>query len=140
MKNKVPLTAAVVAGATMLAAVGLGLFLLREPPAPPQPAAPPVAPAPAKPIELALAPSPPGVRPCKVARDGGGPVAAACRSGGHEAARRLMKSVVDRTKGGPVRVTCDGCHENLDDFALQEDARTRLADLLASLGPISPEE
>jgi hypothetical protein len=142
MKNKVPLPAVLVIGATMLATVGVGLYVLREdppPPPPPKPASRPQPPTPAPPpLGPALAPSPPGVRPCKVAHDGDGPVAAACRSGGHEEARRFMKGVVDRAKGRAERVTCDGCHDNLDDYALQEGARAKLADLLASLGEQRP--
>jgi hypothetical protein len=48
-----------------------------------------------------------------------------------------MKRMVDRSKSLPERVTCDSCHENTDDFTLQEDARARLAELLASL-PAAP--
>jgi hypothetical protein len=50
-----------------------------------------------------------------------------------------MKSVVDRSKGRPERVTCDGCHEDLDDYTLQEDGRAKLADLLAWLDAQSPQ-
>ena len=62
-------------------------------------------------------------------------MADACRRGGHDAAKSFMKKMVNRAKDRPDRVTCDTCHENVDDFTLHEDARTRLSDLLASLGP-----
>lgn len=160
MKSKFPLPAALVVGATMVATVVVGVILLRDepsapPPSPSRPVDPPTPPAAApvppptppepKPTPPAPAPAPsgggpsvattpPGLRPCKVARDGDGPVADACRRGGQDAAKRFMKDMVNRTKGRPDRVTCDTCHENVDDFTLQEDARTKLADLLASLG------
>jgi len=157
MTPKVPLKAALVVGATMLATVGAGLLFLRsDPPAPPpassQPAPQPRAPAPPPAAEVgdgaapeaasgsesvtaSVPSSPANARPCRVTHDGDGPVAEACRRGGQDGAKRFMKAMVNRTKDRPDRVTCDTCHENVDDFTLHGDARSRLADLLASLGP-----
>jgi hypothetical protein len=137
VRTKVSVTAALVVGATMVATVGVGVIVLREEPSsPPQPSpSPPDSPAPTPPrMAPGPPPSPVSVRPCTVARDGDGPVAEACRRGGHDAAKRFMKTMVDRAKSLPERFTCDTCHENVDDFTLQEDGRTQLAQLLASLG------
>jgi hypothetical protein len=135
--------AALIVTATAVATILVGAVMLREAPAASpsataqrhtpgtSPAAAP--PAPAAVLPTAMAPSPANVRPCELTHDGAGPVAAACRAGGHDAARRFMKEMVNRTKDRDERVTCDGCHTDLDDFTLVRGARDKLSDLLASL-------
>jgi len=157
MRAKVPRNAAIIVGATVVATFGVGVILLRDPYTPPSapvvratppPAAPKPRPVPPPtrvlpppdvrdaPAVAAPAPgSPASIRPCKVTREGDGPVADLCRQGGQDAAKKFMKAMVNRTKDRPDRVTCDTCHENIDDFTLQEGARQKLAELLASLPP-----
>lgn len=133
--------AALIVGATAVATIVVGAVMLREAPAAPPPAAARPAPATSPPppaaavIPTAMAPSPANVRPCALTHDGAGPVAAACRAGGHDAARRFMKEMVNRTKDREDRATCDGCHTDLDDFTLVRGARDKLSELLASLEP-----
>jgi hypothetical protein len=69
--------------------------------------------------------------PCTVATKGQGIVAKACGAGGLVEAKKLMKDMVTRAKRRGVKLKCDGCHENLDRYALTEHAREDLEKLEA---------
>lgn len=68
---------------------------------------------------------------CTIATIGRGPVGRACEAGGRVEAKRLMKSLVKRANASGPRLTCDGCHQNLDDYTLLEGARAKLDKLTA---------
>jgi RNA polymerase sigma-70 factor (ECF subfamily) len=69
--------------------------------------------------------------PCRIVIRGRGPVADACASGGRAAATQLMKSLVKQAKARGEKLTCDGCHRDLDDFVLTPNAREDFDKLLA---------
>jgi RNA polymerase sigma-70 factor (ECF subfamily) len=71
--------------------------------------------------------------PCTIAVRGDGPIAKACTSGGRAAAKKLMKDLVRRAKARGDKLTCDGCHTDLDAYGLTASARGDLAKLLANL-------
>ena len=72
--------------------------------------------------------------PCTIATVGRGPVGKACAAGGRVEAKKLMKTIVKQARASGQNVACDGCHQNLDDFALVDGARARLDQLAAALG------
>ena len=91
----------------------------------PREPAPGAAPSPAAEIEHAA---------CTVALKGSSPVALACREGGRRAAKKLMKEIVNAAQKNGTRKTCDGCHVDLDSYALLTDARPELDSLLHAAG------
>ena len=66
---------------------------------------------------------------CRIATRG--PIADACKTGGQDAAVKLMKDLVKRAKAKGAKYTCDGCHKDLDTYALVEGARDKLETLQA---------
>jgi hypothetical protein len=101
------------------------------PPAPPSPA--PAAP-PQKTARPAVAPvveplpAPPG-RPCTES-GGSSPVAEACLTGGQPAAKQVMKRLVATARKRGSKFTCEGCHVDLDNYKLREEARADFMTLL----------
>jgi len=76
---------------------------------------------------------------CTIATIGRGPVGKACEVGGRVEAKKLMKSLVKQAKSNGVRLTCDGCHQNLNNYELLAGARAKLDKLTASApAPSSP--
>jgi len=71
--------------------------------------------------------------PCTVATKGQGIVVQACAAGGRAEAKKLMKAMVKEAKTRGVKVTCDGCHHDLDSYALTESAREDFKQLEAVL-------
>ena len=71
--------------------------------------------------------------PCTVATKGQGIVVQACAAGGRVEAKKLMKAMVKEAKTRGVKVTCDGCHHDLDSYALTEHAREDFKQLEAVL-------
>ena len=71
--------------------------------------------------------------PCKIATKGDTPTAKACATGGREAARKVMKSMVDQAKAKGQKFTCDGCHKDLDNFELTKNAAADYKKLEAAI-------
>lgn len=71
--------------------------------------------------------------PCKIATKGETPTAKACATGGREAARKLMKSMVDQAKAKGEKFSCDGCHKDLDNFELTKNANADYKKLEAAI-------
>ena len=65
-------------------------------------------------------------RPCRIATTGRGPIVEACKTGGVAEAKKLMKELVKKAKFRGNKLTCDGCHRNVDDWTLLDGARDRL--------------
>jgi ribosomal protein L10 len=59
---------------------------------------------------------------CKIATKGATPTAVACTKGGIPEAKKLMKDMVKQAKAKGEKFTCDGCHKDLDSYALTEHA------------------
>ena len=59
---------------------------------------------------------------CTIATKGETPTAKACAKGGRSEAKKLMKEMVKVAKGKGEKYTCDGCHKDLDNYALTDHA------------------
>ena len=59
---------------------------------------------------------------CTIAIKGDTPTAKACAQGGRDAAKKLMKEMVKQAKAKNEKFTCDGCHKDLDNYALTANA------------------
>ncbi len=68
---------------------------------------------------------------CTITKGVAGPVAKACAEGGVSEAKKVMKKLVKEATVRGRKFTCDGCHRELDSFALLPDARKDLEAMLA---------
>ena len=46
----------------------------------------------------------------------------ACAAGGRAEAKKVMKEMVKQAKANGQKFTCDGCHKDLDTYALTKNA------------------
>jgi RNA polymerase sigma factor (sigma-70 family) len=72
-------------------------------------------------------PAPPRLLPCAIATGGDSPVARACRRGGVQAAKQVMKTMLKAARNRQKKFECDDCHrdESAPDWLLRADARDR---------------
>jgi len=68
---------------------------------------------------------------CTIALRGDSPVARACASGGRAEAKKVMKDAVKTARSRGKAFTCEGCHQDLENFALTPSARDDLEKMLA---------
>ena len=47
----------------------------------------------------------------------------ACAKGGRAEAKKVMKEMVKKAKANGQKFTCDGCHKDLDNYALTKNAQ-----------------
>jgi hypothetical protein len=59
---------------------------------------------------------------CTIATKPDTPTGKACAKGGRPEAKRVMKEMVKIAKGNGEKFTCDGCHKDLDNYALTKNA------------------
>lgn len=59
---------------------------------------------------------------CKIATKGDSPTAKACAKGGIAEAKKVMKEMVKVAKANGGKFTCEGCHKDLDTYALTANA------------------
>ncbi len=71
------------------------------------------------------------VEPCRHATELGF-VASACSEGGLPRAKLAMKAMVKRARDRGLDLTCRSCHRDEQTYDLNDDARTRLAEVLAA--------
>jgi hypothetical protein len=69
---------------------------------------------------------------CTVATSGDSPVAKACAKGGRDEAKALMKGYVKTAKANGKTFTCEGCHKDLETFALTPNAKEDFPKLMAA--------
>jgi hypothetical protein len=50
------------------------------------------------------------------------PTGRACAKGGRAEAKKVMKEMVKVAKANGQKFTCDGCHKDLDNYALTQNA------------------
>jgi hypothetical protein len=50
------------------------------------------------------------------------PTGKACAKGGRAEAKKVMKEMVKVAKANGQKFTCDGCHKDLDNYALTQNA------------------
>ena len=72
--------------------------------------------------------------PCKLATKGDSPTAKACATGGRAAADKVMKEMVSQAKAKGQKFTCEGCHKDLENYALKPNAPDDYQKLLAAIG------
>jgi hypothetical protein len=59
---------------------------------------------------------------CTLNSDPNTPTGRACAKGGRAEAKRVMKEMVKVAKANGQKFTCDGCHKDLDNYALTQNA------------------
>jgi hypothetical protein len=59
---------------------------------------------------------------CTIATKPDSPTGKACAKGGRAEAKKVMKEMVKVAKGNGQKFTCDGCHKDLDSYALTQNA------------------
>lgn len=59
---------------------------------------------------------------CTIATKGDTVTARACAKGGRGEAKKVMKEMVKQAKANGQKFTCDGCHKDLDTYALTNNA------------------
>ena len=69
---------------------------------------------------------------CTVATSGDSPVAQACAKGGRAEAKKLMKGAVKTAAANGHKFTCEGCHKDLENFALTANAKDDFKKLMAA--------
>jgi hypothetical protein len=56
----------------------------------------------------------------------------ACAKGGRPEAKKIMKEMVKKAKANGQKFTCDGCHKDLDNYALTKNAQDDYKKLVAA--------
>ena len=59
---------------------------------------------------------------CTIATKPDSPTGKACAKGGRAEAKKVMKEMVKQAKANGQKFTCDGCHKDLDNYALTQNA------------------
>jgi hypothetical protein len=59
---------------------------------------------------------------CTIATKGDTATGRACAAGGRADAKKAMKEMVKQAKANGQKFTCDGCHKDLDNYALTKNA------------------
>jgi hypothetical protein len=59
---------------------------------------------------------------CTIATKPDSPTGKACAKGGRAEAKKVMKEMVKVAKANGQKFTCDGCHKDLDNYALTQNA------------------
>jgi hypothetical protein len=59
---------------------------------------------------------------CTIATKGDSVTARPCATGGRAEAKKVMKEMVKQAKANGQKFTCDGCHKDLDSYALTKTA------------------
>jgi hypothetical protein len=59
---------------------------------------------------------------CTIATKPDTPTGKACAKGGRAEAKKVMKEMVKQAKANGQKFTCDGCHKDLDNYALTANA------------------
>jgi hypothetical protein len=59
---------------------------------------------------------------CTISTKPDTPTGKACAKGGRAEAKKVMKEMVKLAKGNGQKFTCDGCHKDLDNYALTKNA------------------
>ncbi len=67
-----------------------------------------------------------GEDPCTAKKFKYDKVEKACKDGGRDAAKKLMKDVVKKAKAAGEDVNCKTCHKSLKTFDLTDDAEKKL--------------
>jgi hypothetical protein len=69
---------------------------------------------------------------CTIATKPETEVGKACASGGRPAAKKDMKEMVKKAKANGQKFTCEGCHKDLDNYALTKNGQEDFKKLVAA--------
>jgi hypothetical protein len=69
---------------------------------------------------------------CTIATKPDSEVGKACLSGGRAGAKKDMKEMVKKAKVNGQTFTCDGCHKDLDNYALTKSGQEDFKKLVAA--------
>jgi hypothetical protein len=69
---------------------------------------------------------------CTIATKSDSPTGKACARGGRAEAKKVMKEMVKVAKANGQKFTCDGCHKDLDSYALTQNATEEFKKLEAA--------
>jgi len=69
---------------------------------------------------------------CTIATKPDSPTGKACAKGGRAEAKKVMKEMVKQAKVNGQKFTCDGCHKDLDNYALTQNATDEFKKLEAA--------
>lgn len=73
-----------------------------------------------------------GEAKCTIATKPESEVGKACASGGRPAAKKDMKEMVKKAKANGQKFTCEGCHKDLDTYALTKNGQEDFKKLVAA--------
>jgi hypothetical protein len=59
---------------------------------------------------------------CTINKEPNSPTGKACAKGGRAEAKKMMTEMVKVAKATGQKFTCDGCHKDLDNYALTKNA------------------
>ena len=69
---------------------------------------------------------------CTIATKPESEVGKACATGGRAAAKKDMKEMVKKAKANGQKFTCEGCHKDLDNYALTKSGQEDFKKLVAA--------
>ncbi len=69
---------------------------------------------------------------CTIATKPESEVGKVCASGGRPAAKKDMKDMVKKAKANDQKFTCEGCHKDLDNYALTKNGQEDFKKLVAA--------
>ncbi len=69
---------------------------------------------------------------CTIATKPDTEVGKACATGGRAAAKKDMKEMVKKAKANGQKFTCEGCHKDLDSYALTKNGQEDFKKLVAA--------
>ena len=69
---------------------------------------------------------------CTIATTGDTATARACAKGGRAEAKKVMKEMVKQARANGKKFACDGCHKDLDSYALTKSATEEFKKLEAA--------
>jgi hypothetical protein len=69
---------------------------------------------------------------CAIATKPDTEVGKACATGGRAAAKKDMKEMVKKAKANGQKFTCEGCHKDLDNYALTKNGQEDFKKLVAA--------
>jgi len=71
---------------------------------------------------------------CNIAVKGASPTARACAKGGRDDAKKVMKQMMAAANANGGKFSCEGCHNDLETFALRANAVEDYKKLQAASG------
>lgn len=69
---------------------------------------------------------------CTIATKPDSEVGKACTTGGRPAAKKDMKEMVKKAKANGQKFSCEGCHKDLDNYALTKKGQEEFKKLVAA--------